>query len=225
LGLDKLVDLLPVDQFDESIDMLKQMGVEVLVSGTFDFDGDGQPENWFFTNSGNPIFEILKLSSGKIELQTPLVNVGSGDEFGTIRINALPPQGDIHPWQLTNNGVPADPPVMYSWVDRVTDFPLSDYDMENQLNAIEDGLFSGSLKPADAIVQLEAYKNRGILCNHTFDPGLWCPASSHLGYLLGLAYELDGQKDLAIQAYLEVWKDHPDSVYALMAAAKLEPVP
>ena len=41
-------------------------------------------------------------------------------------------------------------------------------------------------------------------------------------YLLGLSYELTGDEDNAVKTYYQVWREHPDSAYALMAKAKLE---
>jgi len=46
---------------------------------------------------------------------------------------------------------------------------------------------------------------------------------AHYLYLLGLAYELNGDEALAIQTYHQLWREHPDSAYALMVQAKLEP--
>ncbi len=43
-----------------------------------------------------------------------------------------------------------------------------------------------------------------------------------LFYLLALAYELTGDETNAVQTYWQLWRDHPDSPYALMARAKLE---
>jgi hypothetical protein len=41
-------------------------------------------------------------------------------------------------------------------------------------------------------------------------------------YLLGLAYELAGEVDRAAETYWILWRDHPESPYALMARAKIE---
>jgi hypothetical protein len=43
--------------------------------------------------------------------------------------------------------------------------------------------------------------------------------------LLGLAYELSGDAPHAVQTYLQLWRDYPGSPYALIARAKLEPIP
>jgi hypothetical protein len=41
-------------------------------------------------------------------------------------------------------------------------------------------------------------------------------------YLLGLAYELTGDEVHAVQTYWTLWREHPESVYARLAKAKLE---
>jgi hypothetical protein len=44
-------------------------------------------------------------------------------------------------------------------------------------------------------------------------------------YLLGLAYELAGDEANALATYLQVWQNYSNSPYAIMAQAKLEPIP
>jgi tetratricopeptide (TPR) repeat protein len=41
-------------------------------------------------------------------------------------------------------------------------------------------------------------------------------------YLLGLAYELAGDTQNAVQTYWELWHNYPESAYARLAQAKLE---
>ncbi|MGC1374585.1 MAG: hypothetical protein WA821_00050 [Anaerolineales bacterium] len=41
-------------------------------------------------------------------------------------------------------------------------------------------------------------------------------------YLLGLAYEVKGDENSAVQAYWELWTKYPESSYARLAQAKLE---
>jgi hypothetical protein len=43
-------------------------------------------------------------------------------------------------------------------------------------------------------------------------------------YLMGVAYEMSGQPEQAARAYYILWRDYPDSPYALLAQNKLEPV-
>ncbi len=40
-------------------------------------------------------------------------------------------------------------------------------------------------------------------------------------YLLGLAYELKGDTQLAVDTYLRLWQEAPESGYALLAREKL----
>ena len=46
--------------------------------------------------------------------------------------------------------------------------------------------------------------------------------ASRLYYMLGLAYELQGNPAAAVEAYLKVWREFPDSPYALMAREKIQ---
>lgn len=43
-------------------------------------------------------------------------------------------------------------------------------------------------------------------------------------YLLGLAYELTGDRENAVKAYWQLWKDYPESPYVLIVRRKLVPV-
>jgi hypothetical protein len=43
-------------------------------------------------------------------------------------------------------------------------------------------------------------------------------------YLMGIAYEMLGQPEKAARAYYFLWRDYPDSPYALLAQYKLEPI-
>jgi hypothetical protein len=45
----------------------------------------------------------------------------------------------------------------------------------------------------------------------------------HLHYLLGIAYEMNGQPGQAKQVYYDLWIDYASHIFGLAAAAKLEP--
>lgn len=65
-------------------------------------------------------------------------------------------------------------------------------------------------QPSEAIPSLES-----ILENPDFE-------NPYLVYLLGLAYELTGDRDKAVQAYWELWQKYPVSLYARFAQAKID---
>ena len=48
---------------------------------------------------------------------------------------------------------------------------------------------------------------------------------ARLCYLLGLAYERIDDDKSAINIYYQLWRNYPDTPYALLARAKLEPTP
>ena len=52
--------------------------------------------------------------------------------------------------------------------------------------------------------------------------GLLCPGQAELFYRLGLAYDLAGDAQDAVQTYWQVWQGFPDTPYGLMARAKVE---
>jgi hypothetical protein len=45
----------------------------------------------------------------------------------------------------------------------------------------------------------------------------------YLRYLLGLAYELDGQPEPAAATYFQLWQDYPSYIFGMVARLKLEP--
>jgi hypothetical protein len=47
---------------------------------------------------------------------------------------------------------------------------------------------------------------------------------TRLLYLLGLNYELIDDDEKAVQIYYQLWRDYPDSAFAVMARAKLAPI-
>lgn len=50
----------------------------------------------------------------------------------------------------------------------------------------------------------------------------WSYHASHIQYLLGLSYELSGDERQAVKTYWELWRDYPETPYALMAREKLQ---
>ncbi len=44
-------------------------------------------------------------------------------------------------------------------------------------------------------------------------------------YFLGLANELAGDNQVAIDSYAQIWREYPNSFYTIMARSKLELIP
>lgn len=45
---------------------------------------------------------------------------------------------------------------------------------------------------------------------------------AHLTYLVALTYELDGDETQAVELFYDIWANHPDTLWAYLAAARLE---
>ena len=96
-----------------------------------------------------------------------------------------------------------------------------------QINILEYLLFEdGDFKNAITLLQkqIETYEPyQNFLIEQEEECGWYGYRFTYpnLLYLLGLAYELNGDTDLAIQTYYNLWQQAPESGYALMARSKL----
>jgi len=80
-----------------------------------------------------------------------------------------------------------------------------------------DDLFSGADPATIRQALLAVQKSGDFNCKK--------PDCAEFAYLFGLTYELTGDAQKAVDAYLELWRKYPDGPYTLMARAKLELVP
>jgi hypothetical protein len=63
------------------------------------------------------------------------------------------------------------------------------------------------------------------VCRENHLEGTWYEDKEpHVYYLLGLAYELTGDRENAVKTYWQLWKDYPESPYVLIVRRKLVPV-
>jgi len=101
--------------------------------------------------------------------------------------------------------------TLYRWSSQEGKFSDASYPDESKVIAAEAALLQ-EWDPISAIP---------LLWGITAYPDYSVDAARTL-YLLGLAYELNGDSTKAVQAYWQCWSAHPDSIYARLAQAKLE---
>lgn len=104
-------------------------------------------------------------------------------------------------------------------------FPQTEMDilLANVKQAEQDLLVSGNA--SSAIEPLLAYLSLPVEpCANEYECALALYDRPRYRYLLGLAYELSGDEANAVQTYWQLWRDAPQSPYASLARAKLEPV-
>lgn len=81
--------------------------------------------------------------------------------------------------------------------------------------------------PEAALTSLEQAQIEDLIQAYEWEDkkSFWLLNFPYWYYLQGLAYELSNQPSKAVESYLTVWRYYPDSPYALMAKAKLQPAP
>ena len=110
-------------------------------------------------------------------------------------------------------------PVNVPWV---MSFRFWRYIPEIEKDKILDDLhnrFFTSLTPSLLRPDIEFYRSRwGAGDDPTSEQ-----IHAHLTYLLALTYELEGDETRAVALFYDLWANHPDTLWAYLAASRLEP--
>lgn len=129
------------------------------------------------------------------------------DSKGTIVVHISASDGSV--WQDT-----------YTWDVESQTFVFKAVSQSNLIQKIEQNLFQD---PASVIPLLQALlageiREAPAESGAPPEPPRYRP---YLLYLLGLAYELTGDKSSAVHSYWQLWHDYPENPYALIAQRKL----
>lgn len=226
LSVSEMVSLIPPSRFDEISDILARMGVSISYVGMHDFDNEGVAEYWLLDCAPGTqfcSFWLFTLINDRFESKTETWIEVNSNYNSPLQIEIVPLQsdGDIYPYRININGVTVY--QSYYWNGSDAGTPLTGPEWIEYLIQIQNSLLSEEILPETAILQLRETKNLPLPCHYS--EGLSeCIDDGHFRYLLGLAYELSGDSELAAQTYLDLWRSFPNSPFAIMAMAKLEPV-
>jgi hypothetical protein len=218
-AIERLVKTLAPETFPLVIEKLHDWGVPVLASGLFDFDGDGDAE-WWFTTHAKDKTEFWVLSRWPHGIKALFVS----NINGTPTLARLAPDADRSIIQLNVGGKP----LTFAFVRlHTTDEPFVSVIKQQENRPVnfaaqsfrqaENDLFSGTDPATIHQVLLAAQESHDFNCKE-----LDC---AKFVYILGLTYELTGDENSAIDTYLQLWREYPDSPYTIMARAKLDLVP
>jgi hypothetical protein len=225
LSLSRIIALIPPNRYAEVETLLKQMGINYHSSGSFDFDQNGQPEKWLFFRSGYCNNELLIVANGENEIKSRSIQYlcvhKEDQEVKKVEIRPLVPSGGLPGYQIVLDDEEISSGKFLYWPLDQED-PTIDYrETGKLLDTIQNKMLLGQVTPAEARNQLKTFQN----LPHEPDYYPLSGQAANVLYLLGLTYELDGMNKEAAQTYLELWQTYPDSPYAMMAYAKLEPAP
>jgi len=217
----KLVSFVPPSRFSEIINLLKQMGLQVRISGSYDLASNGQKEYFLITDGVIDNFWIFSLSADQIKYST--FDFASYDNIENIHFTFLRNEHGMPVFLATNSDNEAESLVFYYPNKDETQESISEENADHRLKNITDELLSGLIAPETAITQLVELQNTRILCIDASNE--WCFPNAGYEYVLGLAYELSNNDILAVETYQHLWKSYPESPYAIMAMSKLEAAP
>lgn len=215
IAFQSLVETIPVDNYPDASEMLVDGGVNFLSSGYFDFDNDGRTETWYVLRhqQGAPL-EFWILYPAEEQIFALFVDYVETNEVRLSYIEPLsePPIVQIPPdisFQLFRFGPEKEPFIQIVQPEVVFSSDLT----ENELDRIEEFILSGEdpLQARDDLIVLG--QEPFFTCSY-----LLCP---RYYYLLGLANELLTEDRLAIDAYLQLWRDFLETPFTTMARFKL----
>lgn len=225
LNRSDIFTLIPTNHFLEAEAVLQQMGISVHDSGSYDFDQDGKQEKWLFflseyiCGSGT---EFWILANGENEIYSRLAAMPCLHEEDNerVEIQALPSSGILPSYQITIGGEDRLYfPFLY-WRLAQEDPTIDFIQAWQMIDAVQNRILLNQATLTDTQKQLTDIQNLPL------EPSNWSSdIQGQTLYLLGLAQELNEENSQAAQTYLELWQTYPDTPYALMAYAKLEPVP
>lgn len=225
LALENLVRSLPAERFQNAISDLDAAGVPLLSSGPFDFDGDGHMEHWLVVrHPGESEREFWILADAPEGPKALFVDVVEALQPELVRRSLDPGRsliqlgsdrsfifrrhlGTSEPYAVV---LEAEPPpdaqhLLYQAYVASRDSLLAGADPESVVNSLLQILKSPAFQ---CIYDEETYSSQTIFCDSFF-------------YSLGLAYELAQDEAAAIDTYLQIWREYPDSPYAILARLKL----
>ena len=224
-ALQQLIAKINPDSFLRAIDLLKASGIAIKSNGFENFDVDDDIKQWFVVQQPNRTkreFWILAEGSEKTyglfvaEIST---NKPEVKEFQGSNAYALMTTDGENLFSLEKISFSGQPYLLTHEIIQNDDRLIeSDYAkhrlIEESLDNIINQLMNGS-NPAqirDLLIQLS--KLESFDCKEAY-------RCDQIQYLLGLTDELLEDDQAALNAYLQLWKDYPHSLYTIMARAKL----
>jgi len=208
---------------------LKENGVSIKSSGFFDFDGDQFFEQWLVVQHPTTQqleFWILVKGSTKIyalfltqttDNKPKILNYSTSTQKHIFELSA---QKIKTLYSLEKSGISGQPYIL-SAQEHPDDPNANRYDPKAFWAHTMDDLTTNVMKGGDLaldnqiLLDLENSKDYGC---KTY----WC---GQLYYLSGLINELMGNTQAAVDAYLKLWKNYPDSPYTIMVRSKLITTP
>ncbi len=225
-ALRQLITKIKPDSFIIAADLLKTGGVSIKSDGFVNFDSNRSIEQWLvvqYPNRAKREFWILVKGPEKIyglfvtEIST---NKPEPKEFQGTNTYSLTTSKGESLFSLETLSFSGQPYVLTHDIIQNYDPFLENDDLQNSLfEEPLDDISNKLLNDTDPkqIKEMLVLLNQSKISN--------CKTANRcdeMYYLLGLSSELDGDNQAAIDSYLQLWEEYPDSLYTVMARSKLE---
>ncbi len=225
LEINELVELIPLDRYADILSLLGQMGVPTTYSGTYDFDSDGTEEYWLLDYRWPDAYyhDIWVFSpsperiTSRAATQVRLENV-----IGEVEIFPIQSIMGLHAYKVIVGNDELEGGSFIYWEGGPVQ-PIPFKEAELRISNIINLLISGQITPSKAINDLLDLQDSPVECPYPSISS--CLDNELIQYALGFAYEQQGYNNTAADIYLQLWKNYPESPYAIMAMYKLEPIP
>jgi hypothetical protein len=219
LSTSELISLIPPGRISEADALLKQMGVEIPVSGNFDFDTDGMQEKWLMVKptTGTCVIPFWILSSNVNGIISRNVSSTCNEEIKQVKINFLSQIQGYPVYALDFGDDYLDPHRFVYWQMDQKDPTFTYWQARERLNDLQTKLLFGDLSHQTVDEVLNQLQNMPIMV-----PGSPADSQAYQLYLTGLALELKGDVAQAALVYLELWQSYPEEPYGYIAYSKLE---
>lgn len=223
-ALSALIAQVPTGQ--DILAYLREKRVALVSSAYFDFDLDEENERWFtvrhqplsrleFWILARSLDGIHALRVGIVDTNPPVLEQLEATYVRSDALHLMPVVFLESKTALSLQHLPGSNQPYVVPVPLRTEYPNRYLE---RLWVVESNLFAGMDPSQVRDDLLELAISPGLICENTWscDPYY---------YLLGLAYELAGEQDKAIEAYHRVWSDYSTSPFTIMARLKLLLIP
>jgi hypothetical protein len=224
IAINDLTSTIPIEAFPRLSEILHDWSVPIISHGYFDFDYDNYLEQWFVIQDPNTrkfefwIFtkapqNIQSIRVSNINTRYPDIELTS--DYQSMNVTQLD-EGTrfVFDWS---------PGIQEAFVYHLHDGTVEEGDVafeffEETLNSSYADLIQGS----EPTLVLEALQSINDLIDEDKSHRI---SYARYYYVLGLVSELLQEEESAIEYYLQLWKNFPDSTYAVMARLKLREIP
>ncbi|MBL8096279.1 MAG: hypothetical protein JNL73_19030 [Anaerolineales bacterium] len=200
-------------------EILPALGLRVVAHGSIDLTGDGQPEDWAAVengNSGTILFGFLKTLAPEVAV---VLAYTASEGPRTVRVETVEPGHSVLIYDRD------DGPVYQTliWKDGELTLTYACTGLEHRVRSGYATLLEGGSAQAVLADLRGLESDLDERCRSPWDQRAYL--IPRWLFVTALSAEWAQEPEEAAILYVRLWREFPNSAYALAARARLEPVP